>query len=313
MQLEALSNHLELLLLLAAIALARWLPLPSWYHPFTLLRLAFSNLVARTYAANHSSAYLGLAAVLSIALCVLLPLLALTLFSQLVFYPELFSALVLYLCLGDAPLRLTSKRIAQALLQQRKSLARALLSKLSNRDAERLTEQGIAKANIEILVLRMLHDYFTPLLLYCLAGYQATFAYALLWQLHQAMREHASADSHYLFASKWLLSLCQLPALALYLLPMLLSKYGTVAWRFIRKYGQHFYHRPSGWILSVFSATLQIQLGGPAYYHGERFERMRVGLYRQPEAGDIQAALRTLEVINGLWLLVIITVSLFFT
>ncbi|MBS3799036.1 cobalamin biosynthesis protein [Pseudoalteromonas sp. BDTF-M6] len=305
-----MSNHLELLLLLAAVALARWLPLPSWYHPFTLLRLAYGNLVARTYTPHHSSAYLGLAAVLSIVLCVLLPMLALTLFAQLVFYPELLSALVLYLCLGEAPLRQTSQRIAQALQQKRKSLARALLSKLSNRDVERLTEQGIAKANIEILVLRLLHEYFTPLLLYCLAGYQACFAYALLWQLHQAMRMHAPPNSHYLFASKWLLSLCQLPALVFYLLPLVVSKHGKVAWRYIKKYGQHFYHRPSGWLLSVFSAALQIQLGGPAYYHGERFERMRIGLYRQPEADDIKAALKTTEMINGMWLLVIMATFL---
>ncbi|MEM0516440.1 cobalamin biosynthesis protein [Pseudoalteromonas sp. YIC-827] len=311
MQLEAFSNHLELLLLLTAVALARWLPLPSWYHPFTLLRLAFGNLVARTYSPEYSSSYLGLAAISSIALCVLLPLLMLTLFAQLVFYPELLSALVLYFCLGETPLRQTSQRIAQALQQERNPLAKALLSKLANRDAERLNTQGIAKANIEILVLRMLHDYFSPLLLYCLAGYQASFAYALLWQLHRAMRAHALPNSRYLFASKWLLSLCQLPALLLYLLPALFSKYRAIAWRYIRNYGQHFYHSPSGWILSVFSALLQVQLGGPAYYQGQRFERMRIGLYRQPEAEDIKAALSIIERINGLWLLVIIISFLF--
>ncbi|MFY8273001.1 cobalamin biosynthesis protein CobD/CbiB [Pseudoalteromonas sp. SSDWG2] len=303
---DTLGNYSELLLVLAAIALERWLPLPSWYHPFTLVRLIFSNLVKRTYQPTHTSPYLLLASVLSIALCVLLPLVLISAFSQLVYYPELLNAFLLYLSLSSHTLINKVKRTAQALKQHRKSLARAILGNITVRETTRLSEAGIAKASIESLVLRMLKDYFTPLFLYCVFGGLAAFSYALLWQLHQAMRMHAMPNSAYLIASKWLLSVCQLPALVLYLGPLLFSRHALEALRFIKVYGQHFYHRSTGIILSFFSARLQIQLGGPAFYHDMRFEKMRVSLHRQPQCQDIGAAVRAVEQINALWLAVII-------
>ncbi len=302
---ELLSNHIELLLVLAVIALERWLPLLSWYHPFTLVKLGFSNLAKRTYSDNSSKPYLLLASVLSISICVLLPLLLVSLFSQLVYYPELLSAFLLYLSLSANPLLNKTKRIRQALKQHRKSLARAILDTITVRETTKLTEAGVAKATIESLALRMLREYFSPLLLFCLFDAQAAFAYTLLWHLHQAMRQVAPPNSAYLVASKWLLAFCQAPALLLYLLPLLVTKHVMEIFRFIKVYGQHFYHRSSGLVLCVFSARLQVQLGGPAYYNKVRHDRMRVSLHRQPNADDISVALRLIEQVNGLWIVLI--------
>ncbi|MEO2281798.1 cobalamin biosynthesis protein [Pseudoalteromonas pernae] len=302
---ELLSNHLELLLVLAVIALERWLPLLSWYHPFTLVQLGFNNLAKRTYHASASKTYLLMASVLSIFICVLVPLVLISLFSQLVYYPELLGAFLLYLSLSANPLQNKAKRIRQALKQHRKSLARAILATITVRETAKLTEAGIAKATIESLVLRMLREYFSPLLLFCIFGAHAAFAYTLLWHLHQAMRQMAAPDSAYLVASKWLLALCQAPALILYLLPLLFTKYALEILRFIKVYGQHFYHRSSGLVLCFFSARLQVQLGGPAFYNNVRHNRMRVSLHRQPNADDISVALKTVEQVNALWILAI--------
>ena len=137
MLVEALSAQLSLLLLLAAIACERWLPLSPWYHPFTLARLGFNNLVKRTFNPQDSVGYHLLIAILSLALCVLLPLTLIALFSHLVYYPEALSALLLYLSLDSHTIRSKSTRIALALKQQRKSLARALLATIVVRDCGR--------------------------------------------------------------------------------------------------------------------------------------------------------------------------------
>ncbi|MCG7570872.1 cobalamin biosynthesis protein [Pseudoalteromonas sp. CNC9-20] len=305
MLVEALSAQLSLLLLLAAIACERWLPLSPWYHPFTLARLGFNNLVKRTFNPQDSVGYHLLIAILSLALCVLLPLTLIALFSHLVYYPEALSALLLYLSLDSHTIRSKSTRIALALKQQRKSLARALLATIVVRDCERLNSQGVAKACIESVVLRMLHTYFAPLLLYCLFGGIAALAYSLTWTLHTAMRKHALPSSPYLYASKWLLTLCCVAALVMYLLPLAMMTQQRKLWRYLRIYGRHFYHRVSGFTLSVFSTLLQVQLGGPAFYQGHRFERMRIGVDHLPDDKTIKATLKYIDGVNMLWLAVI--------
>ncbi|TMO41534.1 hypothetical protein CWC24_18210, partial [Pseudoalteromonas ruthenica] len=64
------------------------------------------------------------------------------------------------------------------LKQQRNSLARALLASLVVRDCALLNSQGVAKACIARVLLRMLHTYYAPLLQYCLIRGMAALAYS---------------------------------------------------------------------------------------------------------------------------------------
>ena len=52
-----------------------------------------------------------------------------------------------------------------------------------------------------------------------------------------------------------------------------------------------------------------MQLGGPALYQGERFNKMRVGTDRLPDADDIPALVNRLNQAKAFWLLLIVGIE----
>ena len=300
---QALEAVAYLVLLLAAVGFERWLPLNSWYHPLTLARVIFSNVIIRTFSDKNSLPILTSA--LAICVCAVFPVILIALFSDLVYYPELLAALILYICLDSHTAMDKSKRISQALLLKQKSLARALVAKQVVRDCDTLSEQGIAKACVHGTVLQFHKGYFVPLFWFLVSNAYVTLFYCLLLLLHQQVRQRFLPNSPYLMPSNSLLVVFQAPVFALNTLVIMCVTPINKALHFMRIYGRHYPNYLSGILLSVISAKFNIQLGGPAFYQAIRFEGLRISTQKQCQSSDILLVRRLMRSLWVLWLGVI--------
>ncbi|WP_209328537.1 cobalamin biosynthesis protein CobD/CbiB [Pseudoalteromonas sp. PA2MD11] len=303
------QNHLDIIVFFVALLAERFFPLVSWYHPNTFLTVIFSALSDRLYNPTNPKSYQYLASTLAFTLTILVIVTLVVLFLEFAFYPELLSGLVLYLLLSSRAQEKKSLRIARLLKLNQKATARELLSSLVARDVSRLSASGICKATMESLVLQSARHYFAVIFFYLLGGAILALVYRLLTLIHQAWRKNQKPNNPFLAPIAKLLFVLEWLPTRLVALTIAATNASRQSIHYIKHYGRHFYQTNTGWLLSVTSAALQVQLGGPALYQGERFNKMRVGTDRLPDADDIPALVNRLNQAKAFWLLLIIAIE----
>ena len=128
--------------------------------------------------------------------------------------------------------------------------------------------------------------------------------------MQHAWRADISPNSHFLKPLKILLFIIEFIPVRLLALTIAASKASKQSMHYIKHYGRHFYQTNTGWILSVCSASIGVQLGGPAVYFGKRFNKMRIGTERLPKAEDVPVIINRLNQARAFWLLVIISIEI---
>ena len=303
------QNHLDIIVFFVALLAERFFPLVSWYHPNTFLTVIFSALSDRLYNPTNPKSYQYLASTLAFTLTILVIVTLVVLFLEFAFYPELLSGLILYLLLSSRAQEKKSLRIARLLKLNQKATARELLSSIVARDVSRLSASGICKATMESLVLQSARHYFAVIFFYLLGGAILALVYRLLTLIHQAWRKNQKPNNPFLAPIAKLLFVLEWLPTRLVALTIAATNASRQSIHYIKHYGRHFYQTNTGWLLSVTSAALQVQLGGPALYQGERFNKMRVGTDRLPDADDIPALVNRLNQAKAFWLLLIIAIE----
>jgi len=303
------QNHLDIIVFFVALLAERFFPLVSWYHPNTFLTVIFSALSDRLYNPTNPKSYQYLASTLAFTLTILVIVTLVVLFLEFAFYPELLSGLILYLLLSSRAQEKKSLRIARLLKLNQKATARELLSSLVARDVSRLSASGICKATMESLVLQSARHYFAVIFFYLLGGAILALVYRLLTLIHQAWRKNQKPNNPFLATIAKLLFVLEWLPTRLVALTIAATNASRQSIHYIKHYGRHFYQTNTGWLLSVTSAALQVQLGGPALYQGERFNKMRVGTDRLPDADDLPALVNRLNQAKAFWLLLIIAIE----
>ena len=302
------SSHelLEIFVLLLALTAERWLTLPRSYHPATLLFVIFSNLQNRVYKQNDAKNY----QILSGSLAAILPLMVILAlcYGLLIFasYPELLSGLVLYLCLESQKLEQSINRLPLLLRQKQKSAARDLLRVWLRRETKNLSEPGLIKAAIEALTLRSTRLYFAVLFFYLIGGPIAALGYRILTIMHASWSKQYLPNSPFIQPIRNLTYILEWLPTRIVAVCIALSKETKMSFHYINHYGNHFYHKNTGWLLSCMSAALKVQLGGPAFYCGTRFAKIRVGQYPVPILPSIKHAITLINRVKVLWFCFII-------
>lgn len=306
------QNHLDFIVFIAALLAERYLPISYWYHPNTFLKVVFTALAKRIHRPKEAKSYQYLASSLAVILVLLVLLTLVVLLLEFAYYPELLSGLILYFCLESTSIKKKSTRITRLLKQKQKATARELLKPLLVRETDKLSEVGICKGLIETLILRSARNYFAVIFIYLIAGPIAALGYHLLTQLHYAWRTDIKPDSAFIQPIKVILFIIEFIPIRLLALTHLASKATKQGIHYIKHYGRHFYQTNSGWLLSVYSASLAVQLGGPAVYQGTKYHKMRVGTDRLPTADDIPKVLTLIQQAKSFWLLTIVSIELTF-
>lgn len=295
---------------MVALLVERILPLSSWYHPDTFLTVVFRTLGKRVYRDKEPNSYQYLSSILCFTLVILVIITITVLILEFAYYPELLGGFILYICLQWQPPQKKALRIARLLKQNQKATARELLKPLVARDVSKLSNAGICKAVMETLALRIARDYFSVIFIYLIFGAIAALIYHLLRLMHQSWRSDLTPDNVFLKSISALLFLLEWLPIRLLVFTIACSKATKQSVHYIKHYGRHFYQSNSGWLLSVCSAAVAVQLGGPAMYQGQRFNKMRIGTERLPQAEDIPALLNRLSQARVLWLLIIIGIEI---
>ena len=304
------QNHLDFIVFICALLAERFLPLVSWYHPNHILFAIFSAIGQRIYKKTDTKQYHYLAASMASTLILSTVLIIVALLLQFAFYPELLSGLILYLCLENSSLNKKAIRIARLVKKNQKSTARELLKPLVAREVNALSSSGIIKAVMESVILRTARHYFVVIFIFLLLGPIAALAYRLITLIQQAWRSDIAPNSSFLMPLKLVLFIVEYIPIRLLALTIASLKASKRSMHYIKHYGRHFYQTNTGWLLSVCSASLGVQLGGPAIYTTQRFNKMRVGVERLPNADDVPRLLNTLNQTRFFWFLIIISVEI---
>ncbi|OUS72531.1 cobalamin biosynthesis protein [Pseudoalteromonas sp. A601] len=310
MLLNLVQQHLDFIVFLLALLVERFLPLSSWYHPNTFLTAVFRPLGKRIYREKEPKSYHYLSSTLCFSLVILVIMTITVLLLEFAYYPELLAGLILYMCLQWQSLQKKALRIARLVKQNQKATARDLLNPLVARDVSKLSSAGICKATMETFALRVARHYFTVIFIYLVFGAMATLSYHLLSLIHQTWRSDLPPNNAFLKPIAGFLFIIEWLPMRMLAVTIAMSKATKQSIHYIKHYGRHFYQSNSGWLLSACSASVAVQLGGPAMYQAQRFNKMRIGTDRLPKAEDIAVLVNRLNQARGFWLLVIFGIEI---
>lgn len=310
-----LPEHLHvlqsLLIFVGAIAAAHFMPLQTSYHPNTFATLIFSRIGKRVFRPTAKQNQQKIAGTLG-AVLPIFTLVVITIgIGMFAFYPQWLGGLILYLCL-DTKITQRTRRIGALLTQKQKATAKHLLEQSVSREVAELSTLGIVKATMDSTVLRVTRDYYLMIFFYLCLGPVVCLLYKLLLLCDKAWRKDIKPDSAFLKPLQAIIYYLEFIPLRAFVLLLSLFLQGKKTFHYFKHYAKLSYQTNSGWILSLFAANLQVQLGGPCKYQGQRFAKVRVGAERHPEVKDIKSLLELLSriqwfvfsVIALIWLLI---------
>lgn len=193
-----------------------------------------------------------------------------------------------------------SKRVYTALTTGTIEDARRAVSRIVGRDTQRLDEAGVTRAAVETVAENFSDGVLAPLFYLLLGGAPLALCYKAINTMDSMIgyknerylsfgRCAAKLDD----AANWLPA--RLSALLLVLASALLGEDAQGAWRIWRRDRRNHASPNSAQTEAVMAGALGIQLAGPAWYFGEKYDKPTIGDAKRPvEPNDILRADRLL-------------------
>lgn len=284
------SGLMPILSVLIVALIERWLPWPAKYHPLIFAALMAERMANKVHKKKAGSRLEQVIAGTLAPIVLLSPfLLIFWILLALAEYPVFFDSLLLLAALRFEYVCQTCRKIRIALNQDKKILARQLLQPLVLRSTHNLSSFGLAKACIETMLLRFSHQYCSVILLYLLGGGLLAVSYRLLYEFGQVW--HPKQLSFTIFGQpvQRLMSCLQwLPAIISSLCFMLALN----IWGGLKSIRSGLYWSCSRLvILNSQGGSLNLQLGGPAFYAKQKHRLTKCGGQRKVDISDIQRVL----------------------
>lgn len=266
-----------------------------------------SNKVNKSQNTPNQRTIAGLVAII----VTLLPIATiLWMFEVLVEVNFLWQVLLLYVAIGSFGLTQTNRNIAQALVSKQNYLAKQTLKPWVLRETEPLSEVGLSKATIEMLLLRTLQQGYTVAIVFMLFGPLSAVCYRLILEMHYCWNTKLIKHHHFGLYSKHLINLIQWLPIRIFSMLLICSSIGKDSTLFWRLSSPYFFTLNNNIALALFALNLTVKLGGVALYNDQLHPKEKLrktsfnDLARQPQASDIVSADKK---IHG-----IIYISLFF-
>lgn len=284
---------------------------PVAYHPLSFFRLLASRMADKVNRRDADPYQQRLSGTLA-PLVLLIPILiCIGLFIMLAEYPVFFDGILLLIALYFRPVLQNLKRAEQALKNNKKALARDLSARLLLRQTSSLSAMGLSKALTETTILRFCYQFCTPLFWYFIGGGLAALCYRILYEFSQAWNTRQHRFRYFGQPVGLIVKAFQvLPVyLGLFTLMLAESISGALAGHKALNRGSCFHSR----ILALAGGAMKLQLGGPAYYDGQKRRAPKCGGSRLPQIGDIRRARLTIHKCTAilLTLILLITAGLF--
>lgn len=195
---------------------------------------------------------------------------------------SLLVIILAYTTLATRSLHVEAARVVRALKEGRVSEAKKNLSRIVGRDTEDLTYPEILKTVLETLAENLSDGIIAPLFYLLLGGVPLAIAFKTVSTLDSMVGYKDSRYLHFGWASARLDDLlnyipARITGLLICLLAWPLGLSAGQAWR-IRKRDGGKSESPNAAIPeAALAGALQIQLGGPAFYEGEKYDKSFLG------------------------------------
>jgi len=297
---------LSTVIIILALALDWLIGEPKRWHPL----IGFGTLVRRVekifYPPKTSNKQQIVRGFLAVSL-LLIPLSTISyLIANIDFIGDIFSLIVLMLCLGHKSLHDHAKPIANALQSGDIKQARYYTSRIVSRDPATL---NIPRATIESVLENGADSVFSALFWFLIGGAPAVLFYRLANTL-DAMWGYRSQQYLYFgrFAARLDDVLNYLPARLTALTYALVgnTRIALRAWQ----QQAHYWDSPNaGPVMSSGAGALNITLGGPAQYDGQWHQRITLGAGHEAQAEDIGRALTLLRHSIFVWIIILLLIS----
>ncbi len=215
---------------------------------------------------------------------------------------ELLSPLILYFCIAPKSLLQHTLAIYQPLQTGNLAQARQAIAMIVSRETQQMDAQAIRKATIESTLENGADAIFAPIFWFVVAGPTGAIFYRLSNTLDAMWGYKNKRYYHFGFAAARLDDLLNwLPARLTALSYMLLGN-SQKAWNCYRKQSPHCESPNAGVVMSAGAGCLNVNLGGPALYHGQLKRKPILGTERSATNQDIKRANQLILLTTLLWL-----------
>lgn len=269
---------------------------PDKYHPLSLARLLAIRMAEKVHPAvrqnQEQSSVFQQKISGSLAFLVLLaPLITILLiFIGLAEFPLFFDGLLLLVSIQFQVLIKQGQKISNALANDKKVLARHLLSRIVLRETDKLSAVGIAKATIESLLLRFNQQFSGVIFWYFVFGGVGALGYRLLYEFSHCWNTKLARFTYFGWPLAQLVKVLQWLPVRLACGALVVAQNvstATKAYRtFVKEKGKH--KTTHMLLLNLQGGALGIELSGPAYYNGQKKRTVKCGGERQVRHMDIE-------------------------
>ncbi|MDP6189391.1 MAG: adenosylcobinamide-phosphate synthase CbiB [Gammaproteobacteria bacterium] len=217
----------------------------------------------------------------------------------------LVSGVVLYLAIGWHSLVQHAQEIYEPLQAEDLPQARQAVSYIVSRDCQQLNAQEVATAATESVLENGADAIFAALFWFLLAGIPGVVLYRLSNTLDAMWGYKNQRFLHFGWAAARLDDLLNFIPARLTALTYTLCGHRATAWRSWRRQAGTWKSPNAGPVMAAGAGALQVQLGGPAPYHGTMQERPLLGEGQPAQAQTIDQACKLIARGLVLWVCII--------
>jgi len=235
-------------------------------------------------------------------------LIILVIFREFVYYPELFDAIILYMCIQFSSNIHQFQHIRRALLAGKKKLAKDLLSPMVLRETAMLSEVGVSKAAVESLLLRFHYQALVCYFLFIVFGPFTVLTYRLCYELHLVW--NPKIDDYHEFGKpmeKLVMIFQWLPIRLNALLSVILSRgFKAIVYLRTQKLTKRATEPHGAILLRASHFALDVNLSGAVFYNDRKVRRTKYIGRGEPSAAFMPntiALINRVLVVNLLLLL----------
>lgn len=215
---------------------------------------------------------------------------------------------LLFFCISVRSLGKAALGVFSALRHEGLQGGRAAVAMIVGRETAELDEPEVARATVETVAENLVDGVLSPLFFALLGGVPLALAFKMINTLdsmvgykNETYREFGRAAARIDDAANYIPA--RLAVLFIALASQLTTKRGWPALLIGFRDGRKHTSPNAGFSEAAFAGALEVRLGGPGTYHGERVEKPLLGEeYRAVITDDIPRACRLMVVTSLLWM-----------
>ena len=297
------------IMIILAVLLDHWLGEPQKYHPLVYFGYAANSIEKKLRQQKHSALKQKTAGLIALLLLICPFTVVIYSLSQYSFINNIIAPLILYFCIAANSLKQHAINVLQALEADSLVSAKSQVALIVSRETDKMSTPDVRKATIESVLENGADAVFAPIFWFVIAGPAGAIFYRLsntldaMWGYKNQQYVHFGwAAAKFDDVLNWIPA--RLTALSYALLGQ--TTLAMNCW----KNQAHLLDSPNaGPVMTSGAGALNIQLGGPAWYHGKLKHKVFFGTGISPVNGDIIRANALISYSLYLWVFILIVLT----